>query len=62
MAKWSYKIVPMEGSVHTQDIQINNIGIEEWELIGINNGYFYFKKPGNNKKRREIPRSWEYGD
>ncbi len=55
--KWEYK--PLDLGLYGYEDKLNKLGIEGWELVSVDNGIAYFKRPLRTKSEDEIMKHFE---
>ena len=54
--KWEYRIIRVTGEIEPGYLskRFSNIGIDGWELVSVDNGIAYFRRPIQPKSEAEI--------
>ena len=55
--KWEYRTVDL--GLYGYEDKLNKAGTEGWELVSVDNGIAYFKRPLRSKSEDEIMKHFE---
>lgn len=53
---WQYRLLPLEGELAALLGLLDDLGAQGWELVGVNGGTAYFKRPLLRLPSEETPR------
>jgi hypothetical protein len=52
--KWEYTVIPVSDAYSDSEQYFDELGCQGWELVSVDEGIAYFKRPKIEHKKREV--------